>query len=168
MNHRPFCAFAAVGLLVAALAVGNPFRCAAPPVPKCPSPQGALPVLPVLPVRAPVSPVVLTDVHSDIHSDTGTKPREQVEASDQAHLPDPDGVGPCPEVGLPRVLRRGRDADGWATWWHADGTMTKRGVRTVAGEAVPFVMRLKPELPPSTANASMPASMPAAFPTGPH
>lgn len=67
-------------------------------------------------------------------------------------LPDPDGVGPLPALAAKvesPVIRRGRDGDGFATWWHADGSLTKRveqTLRDAEGRAhkVPSVIRVAP------------------------
>jgi hypothetical protein len=34
------------------------------------------------------------------------------------------------------VVRRGIDTDGWPTWWHADGTLTKRTIIPVTRDGV--------------------------------
>lgn len=69
-----------------------------------------------------------------------------------AGLPDPDGIGPLPKaagtVSSP-VVRRGRDADGWPTWWHADGSLTKQVEQTLrepdgTPHRVPSVVRMRP------------------------
>lgn len=64
-------------------------------------------------------------------------------------LPDPDRVGPCPEAYAHlRVERRGLDEEGRPTWWHADGSVTKRIVQRVRGDGrevdVPGILRLTP------------------------
>ena len=67
-----------------------------------------------------------------------------------SELPDPDRVGECPREGVfPRVIRRGIDVDRWPTWWHLDGSLTKRVVQNLSDESgvvvrAPAVMVLKP------------------------
>jgi hypothetical protein len=75
-------------------------------------------------------------------------------------IADPDRVGPCPQAGLPAVIRRGRDSDGRDTWWHVDGSLTKRGWREVAGAPVQVVTRV--EAPnKQLAGHTTPASLPS-------
>jgi hypothetical protein len=123
MRFRPICALLAVALLLVALQVGNPFRAAE-------SAGGT----PVAPAAAPLATRVL--------------PVQPVALGMRAPAPTPpidrDGIGPCPEAGLPPVVGQGRDQDGLDTWWHADGSITKRTVSEIGGVAVPAIVRLKP------------------------
>jgi hypothetical protein len=64
-------------------------------------------------------------------------------------LPDPDRVGPCPEAYASlAVARRGLDEEGRPTWWHVDGTITKRIVQRVREDGreveVPSLLRMTP------------------------
>lgn len=166
MSHRPYCAAAALGLLVAALNVGPLFRCpgpaetqplAAPRVTDAPdatavrrptsATTSAATIRPPAPLSDTLEAVPVEASASRRVQSAGFDPGQSfsslvVPASFSNGPADPDHVGPCPQVDLPAVLRRGRDADGQDTWWHADGSITKRGTRTIAGQAVPFVMRM--------------------------
>jgi len=150
MNHRPLCAAAAVALLVAALGMGNPFRTCCRTGDGRPDPARS----------GPLSPVPLVTPASFGGGAAGSAGGAAVLLQGDLEVEDEDGVGPCPEPGLARVVRRGRDADGWATWWHADGSITKRGVRQVGGELLPFVMRLQPSQ--RQQGAAVPAASPVA------
>lgn len=134
MNHRPYCLAGALVVLTWGLVCGNPFRCfdraggggAEGDVPAAP--------LVVTPVLAPASASMAVE-------------REGAAVVDPDDLADPDEIGPCPEPGLPPVLRRGRDADGLETWWHTDGSLTKRSTQRVDGEVVPVTVRVLPQRP---------------------
>jgi hypothetical protein len=161
LDHRPLCAGAAVALLLLSLGVGNPFRAqrattADPPVERAETEtrwRGSEMVAPIrsrpalqqepstadVPGAPRVVPAVLGAQPLASHA---TFVRNEAMGADP--VADPDGVGACPQNGLPSVTRRGLDGDGCATWWHADGSITKRGVRQVEGEPMPFVMRLEP------------------------
>ena len=108
----------AIGALVLALQ-GNPFRGPVPaptPVPVTLGPEAGV----AAPARsAPPAPAT------------------------SAPAIDPDRIGPCPESGLP-VVRQGRDLDGLDTWWHADGSITKRTVTEIEGVPMPAIVRLRP------------------------
>jgi hypothetical protein len=117
-----------LALPLAALQVGNPFwakpalepplRAAQPP-PEASTVRGVQPVALGGPPPAAAAP----------------RPNEVV---------DPDRIGSCPEAGLAPVVRQGRDLDGLDTWWHADGSITKRTVTEIGGVAVPAIVRLRP------------------------
>ena len=69
-----------------------------------------------------------------------------------AAVADPDRIGPCPGLGTRAphaspVVRRAVDHDGWPTWWHEDGSLTKRVIQEVREQdgtlrRIPEVMRL--------------------------
>jgi hypothetical protein len=134
MNHRPYCAATAGALLVLALTVGNPFRCrdASGPTAGASSVQSAPQLIPLVVPLHQVQSVSFGDDHV-VAQPAGLEVIGH-------ELADPDVVGPCPQAGLPAVVRRARSADGWDTWWHVDGSITKRGVR--AGESLPRVLRV--------------------------
>ncbi len=152
MNHRPYCAAAALGLLLAALSVGPLFRCPGPRESDASDP----PLATSAAITAPPAPVSETLAVVPVEASASRKVQSAgftpggpsfrsraVPASFSRGPADPDEVGPCPQADLPAVLRRGRDVDGQDTWWHADGSITKRGTRAVAGEVVPFVTRMQ-------------------------
>ena len=103
----------AIGVLVGALCLGNPWR-GGPPADVAPFP--AQPAATRVDSEPPRGAVVHGPGMGPGHH--GAAPEED--------------VGACPEryADLP-VLRAGRDQDGWPTWWHADGTITKRAVQRV-------------------------------------
>jgi hypothetical protein len=140
MNHRPYCLAGALAVLTWGLVCGNPFRCvggagAAAPSDDARNESISPPPLVVTPALAPASATAL------VPAVLGGA------AVDADELPDPDEVGPCPEPGLPPVLRRGRDGDGLETWWHSDGSLTKRSTQRVDGEVVPVTVRVLPARP---------------------
>jgi hypothetical protein len=55
-----------------------------------------------------------------------------------------EALGPCPADVASPVVRSGLDADGWPTWWHADGSKTKRVLQHVGGAGVPAIVRMQP------------------------
>lgn len=118
MNRSLACLTLTALLLIAALAVGNPFlrsRHAAPAAALGLGDGHALPVTPTG-LAAPAFE------SARVPAVTGS--------GEPAALADPDGVGPCPPsssaIASP-VVRRGLDPmDGLPTWWHADGRVTKR------------------------------------------
>ena len=128
-------------ILAGALVYGNPCRqgCgmgACPPSPGLTAPLVLPAVAPVEPAPAPArsEPLAMTAI-----------------SAPAAEIPDPDNLGTCPQWGgstsISPVVRRAIDADGWPTWWHADGSLTKRvlqGVRDAEGNQLkaPAVYRL--------------------------
>lgn len=58
-----------------------------------------------------------------------------VTAVEPPAVPFDEDVGPVPaRYADLEVVRAGRDRDGWPTWWHADGTITKRARQRVVGQ----------------------------------
>jgi hypothetical protein len=131
LNRSSLFGALAVAVLLLALAAGNPFL---PEAPRAPVP-------PALVVPAVTSERV-TPVHAVPLATRAASPAG-------ATLPDPDRVGDCPRKGI-AVLRRGIDpADGRPTWWHVDGTITKRGVQRLRdGDVtaeVPIILTMTPQ-----------------------
>lgn len=152
VSRTGLCGALAIAILLGALAVGSPFAPrervlsksagAVPPTPGPKSRTGAgVTATPVStgsiggelgagetgardtaggPAGAPagyvVAPLRISPAAADSRAD-------HLEA-----LPDPDRVGECPREPLEsKVVRRGIDpADRWPTWWHVDGSLTKR------------------------------------------
>lgn len=131
MNHRPFCLLGAGVVLAIAVVMGNPFLpCAQQQAKELPaSGMGPAPVV-ATPAMAP-SPGAVVPASLAVPND----------------VLDPDQVGPCPEAGLPAVARQGIDVDGAPTWWHADGSVTKRVSQVRDGIAVPVVVRRPADSP---------------------
>lgn len=138
----------AIGILGAALLCGNPFL-------PCPDPDTE----PAPPSEAaaegrqspPARPAVETLQAEEAAGSKGVLPVAALALRPDAHgpgeVPDPDGVGPCPEAKA--FVRRGIDGDGLATWWHADGSMTKRAVQVLRDAAgnehrVPVRVQVRP------------------------
>ncbi len=131
MNRSSMFGALAVGILLLALAVGNPFlplpRRAAPG-PHATQPDGPTAMPASLSTQAIGSvPLRMTAAPAPAAASRDTGAADSDDSSEFAtDLPDPDRIGPCPRAGI-AVVRRGIDPlDGRPTWWHADGSMTKR------------------------------------------
>jgi hypothetical protein len=107
----------AIGVLLGALLLGNPFRRTAEA-----APGGAAAGADVQPPSVETTPISHTSAALRLPS--VVQPDEKTAEQTRE---DEASVGPCPRQPLTSpVTRSGIDQDGWPTWWHEDGSVTKR------------------------------------------
>lgn len=140
----------AIGFLGAALLCGNPFLPCPDVAPK-PASVGPSDAAAHEQQAPPARPDAETLRAEEATGAKGVLPvaalAVRLDPHEPGEVPDPDGVGPCPEAKA--FVRRGIDGDGLATWWHADGSMTKRAVQVLRDAAgnelrVPVRVRVRP------------------------
>jgi hypothetical protein len=124
MNRPSLLLCLAGGVIAAALVFGGPAPRGTAPAATGTGPLVAEPA--PGPTAAPARGVAGTG--------PGSRPSPAPGSEARVELADPDRVGECPpwngEAATSPTVRRGIDGDGFPTWWHADGSLTKRVVQT--------------------------------------